>query len=318
MTIESKHIGEQRDSSRSKTRTFTKSLGLYYHQDWSSRSSRWPRGTEDLTLCTIFFTAPPIQKSNWTAKSPNLSSHNTCKGSRENHLNKAARDATSDHPYARRPNHRIPIYQSRTRMINALQHIGSRQSCRKLRSQKENAYVAGCPNIKHSGAWNINAPTFPITLLLPETENKSHTSAPSRVNNQINILPLSVSSSVGDDGRTGASPALVGYEGIDGNIRGNSTTSDLTKAKGCLRVPNSSYVKPITVWNGKNVFIAHCVRRSDARSTRRIATNTSTHPLRRYKNLYISTSAQYTSTTPRSNAQHSSQSWQSGDRTCVG
>jgi hypothetical protein len=53
----------------------------------------------------------------------------------------------------------------------------------KLRSRKQNAYAADHPNIKHSSARNIHAPTSPKTLLLQETENKSNASAPLIVNN---------------------------------------------------------------------------------------------------------------------------------------
>jgi hypothetical protein len=143
-------------------------------------------------------------------------------------------------------------------MINALQRLGSRRSSTKLGSRKENAYAADHRNIKHSGARNIHAPTSPKILLLQETENKSNASAPSIVNNQKTSLPLSVPSSAGEDGRTGAWIAVIGYEGVDGNIRGNSTASDFTKAEGCLREPESSHVKSIFVWNGKTGLIAHC------------------------------------------------------------
>ena len=154
---------------------------------------------EDLTGWKSFSTAPPIQKSSRTAKSLNRSSHNNSKGSQENYLNKAARNATSDHPYPSRPKHQSPTSQSQTRMINALQRLGSRRSSTKLGSRKENAYAADHRNIKHSGARNIHARTSPKTLLPQETENKSNASAPSIVNNQKTSLPLSVPSSVGED-----------------------------------------------------------------------------------------------------------------------
>jgi len=119
-------------------------------------------------------------------------------------------------------------------MINALQRLGSRQSSMKLGSQKENAYATDHPNLKHSGARNIHVPTSPKTVVLQEMGNKSNASAPSIVNNQQTGLPLSVSSSAGENGRTGAWIAVNGYEGVDGNVRGNSTASDFTKAQGCL------------------------------------------------------------------------------------
>jgi len=82
------------------------------------------------------------------------------------------------------------------------------------------------------------------------------------------------------------------FDSLDGNIRGNSTASDFTKAEGCLREPESSHVKSISVWNGKTGFIAHCPRSPDTRSTRSIAKNTSTHRLRRDKHLHVSTTSQ--------------------------
>ena len=103
-------------------------------------------------------------------------------------------------------------------MINALQRPGSRQSSMKLGSQNENAYTAGHPNTKHSGARKIHTPTSPNILLLQETEHRSNTSAPSIVNNQISNLPLSVSSSAGEDGRMGAWFGVIEYEGVDGNM----------------------------------------------------------------------------------------------------
>ena len=89
-------------------------------------------------------------------KNPNRSSHNTSKGSQENNLNTAATNAASDHPYPSKPKHQRPTSQSRTRMINALQRLGSCWSSVKLRSRKEDAYAAGHRHIKHSGARNIH------------------------------------------------------------------------------------------------------------------------------------------------------------------
>jgi hypothetical protein len=172
--------------------------------------------------------------------------------------------------------HRSPTNQCPTTMIHPLQRLGCRQGSTKLGSGKENAYFADHRNIKHSGAQNIHAPTSPKTLLPQETENKSSTSAPSIVNNKKTSLPLSIPSSAGEDGRTGAWIAAIGYEGVDGNIRGISTASDFTKGEGCLREPESSHVKSIFVWNSKTGFIAHCPQSPDTRLTQRIAANTST------------------------------------------
>jgi len=161
-------------------------------------------------------------------------------------------------------------------MIKALPRTGFRQSSMKLGSRNDNALIAGHINIKHSSARNIHAPISLKTLLLHEMENKSNAGAPSIVNNQKTNLPLSVSSSAGVDGQVGAWIAVIGYKGIDGNIRGNSTASDFTKAEACLREPESSHVKSIIVWNGKTGFISHCPQSPETRSTRRIAANTST------------------------------------------
>jgi hypothetical protein len=166
------------------------------------------------------------------------------------------------------------------------------QSSAKLRSRKENAYAADHPNMKNSGARNIHAPTTPKTSLLQETENKSNPSAPSIVKNQKPSLHWSVSSSEGEDGRMGAWIAVIWYEGVDGNIRGYSTTSDFTEAEGCLTESETSHVKSIFVLIGKTGFFAHYPRSPDMRSSYRIAASTSTHRFRWYKHLYISTTSQ--------------------------
>jgi len=291
--IESKQIGEQRDSSRRTTSTFTKSPGADYDQELCPKYSRWPQTTEGSTVWKSFSTAPPIQKSIRTAKSLNHSSHNNSKGGQgSHHLNKAARNATSNHLYPSRLKHQSLTSQSRTRMINALQPHGFRQSSTKLGSWKENAYAADHRNIKHSGARNIHAPTSPKTLLPQKTENKSNASAPSIVNNQKTSLPLSVPSLAGEDGRMGAWIAVIGYESVDGYIRRNSTASDFTKAEGCLRESESSHIKSLFLWNGRTGLIAHYPWSPDMWSTRRIAANTSTHWLRHYKHLDISTTSQ--------------------------
>jgi len=316
--IESRQNGEQRDGSHRITWTFTKSLAADYNQDLSPRSSRWPQRTDDLTACKTFLTAPLIQKSSRTAKSLNRSSHINSNRSQENHLNKAAKNATSDHPYPSRPMHCCPTCQSQTRMINALLRFRSRQSSMKLGSRKENAYTAVHWHLKHSGARNIHPLTSQISLLLQEMEHKSNASAPSMDNNQKTSLPLSGSSSAGENGWTGGWIAVIVYEGVESNLRGNSTASDFTKAVGCLWQPESSHVKSIFVWNKKTGFIARCPQSPDTRSTQRIAKNTSTQRLPRYKHLYSSTTSQYTRTTTPSSAHHNSRPWRSGDRACKG
>jgi hypothetical protein len=152
-------------------------------------------------------------------------------------------------------------------MIHALKRLGSRPRSTKLGSQKENAYAAEYRNIIHAGGRNIHPPTSPKTLLHQETENKLNASAPSIFKNQKTSVSLLVPGSAGDDERTGAWIAVIGYMGVDSNIRGNSTASDFTKAEGCLREPERSHVKSIFVWNGKTGFIAHCPQSADTRST---------------------------------------------------
>jgi hypothetical protein len=176
--------------------------------------------------------------------------------------------------------------------MNALQRLGSSESSTKLGSRKDNAYVADHRNIHHSGEQNINAATSPKTVLPDDTENRSNASAPSIVNNQKTRLPPLVPSSGAKDGRMGAWIAVIGYDSLDGNIRGNSTSSDITKAEGCLREPESSSVKSIFVWNSKTGHMAHCLQSPDTSSIRRIAANTSTNRLWRYKHLYISITSQ--------------------------
>jgi hypothetical protein len=55
----------------------------------------------------------------------------------------------------------------------------------------------------------------------------------------------------------GAWIEVIGYEGVDGNMGGNSIALDITKAKGCLREPESSHSQSIFVWNSKTGLIAH-------------------------------------------------------------
>jgi len=161
-----------------------------------------------------------------------------------------------------------------------------------VHSRKDNAYAAGHPNMKHSAAKNKHVPTSPKILFPQETENISNSSVPSIAKNQKTSLHLSVSSSVGEDPRTGAWIAVIGYEGVVRNNRMNSNEWVVTKAGGCLRDSESSHVESIFEWNRKTRFIADCTGSPDTISTGRIAVNTRTHRLRRYKHLYISTTSQ--------------------------
>jgi len=122
-------------------------------------------------------------------------------------------------------------------MINAHLRLGSRRSSTKLGGRKDNAYAADHLNIRHSGAQNIHAPTFPKSLPLQETETKSSASTPSVVNNQKTSIPLSVSSLAGENGLTEASIAVTGYEVVDGNIREYSTASGATMEVTTLEDP---------------------------------------------------------------------------------
>jgi hypothetical protein len=87
---------------------------------------------ENVTLWMSFLTTPLIQKSHQTVESPNSSSHINSRSREENHLNKAARNATSDHPYPSQPKHWSLTSQSRTRMINAHLLLGFCQHSMKL------------------------------------------------------------------------------------------------------------------------------------------------------------------------------------------
>jgi hypothetical protein len=108
-------------------------------------------------------------------------------------------------------------------------------------TRKSEGQCIRCGSPKHKTFWctKYTCANFPENLAPPRDGNKSNISAPSIVNNQKTSLPLSVPSSAGEDGRTGAWIAVIGYEGVDGNIRGNSTVSDFTKAEGCLTEPES-------------------------------------------------------------------------------
>jgi len=194
MSIKSRQIGEQLDGSQRITKTFTKSLGADYDQDLSPRLSRWLQRMQDLTVWKSFSTAPPIQKSYQIAKSPNSSNHINTKSSEENDLNRWAKNVTSEHQYQSLLKHRSPTSESRTRMINALLHHGSRQSSMVNWSRNENAYAVGHTNRIHSGARNILAPTSPKTMLIGETENNSNASALLIANNKTTNLSLSETS----------------------------------------------------------------------------------------------------------------------------
>jgi len=262
--------------------------------------------------------APPIQRSSRTAKCPNCSSHVHSNSSQDNCLNKAKKNTTSSHPYPSQMKHRNLTSQSRARVTNALQHLSSRQSSTELGSRKKHAKAGDRLSIKDRNAWSVHALTSPKTLLLQQMENKSNTNTPSTVSNQITSLPLLVPGSAEEDGQIRASIAVSGYEAIDGNISRYSTTSDFIKAEGRLIVPESSQIMSIIVCNNNTWFIAHSPRSPDTRSTRRIATHTSTHLLWQYTHLHVSTTSPYTGITPWSSTHHNSQPWQSGDRASEG
>jgi hypothetical protein len=128
----------------------------------------------------------------------------------------------------------------------------------KLRSGKENAYAGGHPHIKLSGAQNIQASLSPKTLLHQETEIKSNANAPLIVRNRMTSLTDLVSRLAKDNGGSGAWIVVIGYEGIDGNFRGNSTTSDTIMAEGCSRESEKADATSIFEWNSKTEFISHC------------------------------------------------------------
>jgi hypothetical protein len=158
----------------------------------------------------------------------------------------------------------------------------------KLGSRMENAYAACHRSIKHAQEVIIPVSTSLKTLLLQETKGKSNTSTPSIVNNQKTSLPALACSSVEDDGRTGPRIAVIGYKGIDGNIRGKSTASDFAKAKGCLTEPVCFHAMLILVGNDKTGVLAHCLASQVTKATLRIAENTSTNRQPRYIHLDVS------------------------------
>jgi len=237
------------------------------------------------------FDCAPDSEFMLDGQSPNFSSHINSKSCGENHLNKVSRTATSDIPYPSRPNHWSTTSHHRTRIINALMRLESRWSSMRIRSQKEILYAVGHPNKKHCDVWNIHVPTSPTLLLLQETDNQSYPTAPSTVNRKKLSLPRLVPSSVGEDGKIRYQTAVIGYEGIDGNIRRNSTALDIIQVKGCLTKPESSHVKWIIVWNGTAGFIAHYPQCPDRRWTQRTVRNTSTHRLQRRKHCHGSTTS---------------------------
>jgi len=80
-------------------------------------------------------------------------------------------------------------------------------------NRKSEGQCIRCGSPKHKTFLSMKhkAPTSLKTLLLRETENKSNASAPSIVNNETTSLPLSVSSSAGENGRAGAWIAVIRY-----------------------------------------------------------------------------------------------------------
>lgn len=153
-----------------------------------------------VTAQKSFSTVLPIQMSSRTSKSSNCSNHIQSKCGQENDHVKAARNATSNQPYPRRPKHPSPTTHSRTRLMTTVLHLDSGQSSIKLRCRTENVYAEGYRTIQHSCEQNIHTPTFSKTLIFQETENRLNANAPSTVSNQNTSLPLSVSSFVGEDG----------------------------------------------------------------------------------------------------------------------
>lgn len=142
-----------------------------------------------MTLWRIVSTALLIQKSNRIAQSPNSTSHSNSKSSEENHLNRVARNTTSNHPYLSHSTHQSPSSQSWARMIYVLPYLGSPQRSMKAGRQKDNAYAAGHPSTKYSGAQNIHKPILLKTLLLQVIEYKSNTNTPWTINNQKTSSP---------------------------------------------------------------------------------------------------------------------------------
>jgi hypothetical protein len=99
---------------------------------------------------------------------------------------------------------------------------------------------------------------FPENFALPEGRKQNKRQCTFDSQQPKNNLPPLESSSAGEDGPTGAWTAVVGYEGVDGNIRGYLTTSDFTNTNRCLGELEHCHVMPIFLWNGKTGFIAHC------------------------------------------------------------
>jgi len=266
----------------------------------------------NLTTWKSLFTMTPIQKSSWMANSLNSSSLIYSKSCLEYHLNKVASNATSDLPYPSRPEHRRLTGQCRAMMLNALPHPGSRQSCMLHRSQKRNSYTADDAKLIYPSAQNKHAATSQFLLFLPETVNTSNASLPSTVIKQTSSIPQLVFRSVREDEPIRAQVTLMGYEDIDGNIRGNTNASDVIQVEGFLREPEIPHVIIIVVWNRKTGVTVYYPRSPDMKSKHRIATNVSTQRLQHYKLFQGPTMSPLTRTTAPSCAHHNSWHWWSG------
>jgi hypothetical protein len=130
--------------------------------------------------------------------------------------------------------YRSPTRKSQTWIIDALLFLGYCQSSVKLRSQKENTYAVTHPNITHYGVPNIHMPTALKSLLLEEMDNKSTANTSTNVSNQETSLPLTLCILLEEDESIQGWITVIGYKGIEGNMRGNSTASDFIEGKGCF------------------------------------------------------------------------------------
>jgi hypothetical protein len=140
----------------------------------------------------------------------------------ENDLHHEARNTTSNCLYGCQWRHPHPKNHSQTRMENAHMRLRSCQCSIPLQHRKENTYANSLPSIKHTSALYIHVPCSLISWLLKATENESKASTPFTVSKVKSALPLLVSSSPTVDGCIGAWVTAIGYNGIDGNIRGNT------------------------------------------------------------------------------------------------
>jgi len=161
-------------------------------------------------------------------------------------------------------------------IINALARLRLQQSSTQHGTEKEHAFTAGNLNPKYSGVQIVYVPTSPESLLLQGMGNQWNCSTTLIVNNWKTTWPLMVHSAAGGDFEISIWIAVIGYEGIYGNIIGSSTASDFIRAQWCVGDPESTHVKSILLWNSLTRVITNCLWTPNMKLPQRVVINMNT------------------------------------------